>query len=140
MSALEAQVGGNHYKKYPLQPVYYAQVNGYDTCSSYALKHITRHADKLGRQDLDKAIHYVELRQEILAEFNPAHFRPFEPTIPMAKYISLNKIPKPEAYILDQLDLWLRNPAETTFPETIKRKLRELADVAYPETEGTAHV
>lgn len=133
MSALETQVGGDHYKKYPLQPVYYAQVNGYDTCSSYALKHITRHRDKLGRQDLEKAAHYVELRQEIMAEFNPAHLRPFAPTIPMAQYITKNRIPRPEALILDLLDLWLRNPTEVEYPEKIKRKLAELIASTYPE-------
>lgn len=132
MSALETQVGGDHYKKYKLQPVQFAQINGYDTCSSYALKHITRHADKLGRQDIEKAIHYVELRQELMSNVNTAHLAPFAPTIPMARYITENNIPRAEALILDLLDLWLREPDVAEYPEKIKRKLLALADDLYP--------
>lgn len=139
MSALEVQVGGSHYKKYAIQPVEFAQVNGYDTTSSYALKHITRHQDKLGREDLEKASHYVALRQEFLSRTNPANARPFEPVIPMQQYVTANKIGRRESLILDLLDLWLRNPDSVEYPEKIKRKLAELADDIYPPKKDHAH-
>lgn len=135
MSPTETQVGGDHYKKYPLSPFEFAQVNGWDTGTSYILKHVTRHRDKAGREDLLKAIHYVELRQEVMSRYNTAHFRPYEPTTPVIRYVTLNKIPKAEALILDLLELWIRNPGEVVYPEKIKRKLLDLADAAYPQEQ-----
>ena len=55
------QVGGDHYKQYAIQPAQFALANGLDYAQSNAIKYIVRHKDKNGVQDLDKAIHYVEL-------------------------------------------------------------------------------
>jgi len=134
MSALDTQVGGSHYKRYAIQPFEFALVNGYDAGTAYILKHVTRHQDKLGREDLEKSIHYVEMRQEVFSRYNTAHFRPYEPIIPMAKYIKENQIGRREAVICDMLDLWMRFPASVEYPEKLKRKLAELADALYPVT------
>jgi len=132
MSALETQIGGSHYKRYAIQPFEFALVNGYDAGASYICKHITRHRDKLGREDLLKAHHYVELRQEILSRYNNQHFRPFEPAIPVARYVKANSIPQKEALLLTLLEQWLRYPGEVEHAEKMKRKLLELADNLYP--------
>ena len=55
------QVGGGHYKQYAIQPAQFALANGLDYAQSNAIKYIVRHKDKNGVQDLDKAIHYIEL-------------------------------------------------------------------------------
>ena len=60
-SAWDKQVGGDHYKQYAIQPAQFALANGLDYAQSNAIKYIVRHKDKNGVQDLDKAIHYVEL-------------------------------------------------------------------------------
>lgn len=60
-NAWDKQVGGNHYKRYAIQPAQFALANGLDYAQSNAIKYIVRHKDKNGVQDLDKAIHYVEL-------------------------------------------------------------------------------
>ncbi len=60
-SALDVQVGGNHYKKCKIQPVEYCIKNGLGTCESAVVKYVTRHKDKNGRQDLEKAKHYLDL-------------------------------------------------------------------------------
>ena len=60
-NAWDKQVGGDHYKRYAIQPAQFALANGLDYAQSNAIKYIVRHADKNGVQDLDKAIHYVEL-------------------------------------------------------------------------------
>jgi len=132
MSALETQIGGSHYKNYAIQPFEFALVNGYDAGASYIVKHITRHRDKNGREDLLKAHHYVELRQEILSNYNTAHFRPFEPAIPVARYVSANGIGTKEGVLLNLLELWLRHPDQVHHAEKLKRKLLELADQLYP--------
>ena len=60
-NAWDKQVGGEHYKQYAIQPAQFALANGLDYAQSNAIKYIVRHKDKNGVQDLDKAIHYVEL-------------------------------------------------------------------------------
>lgn len=61
MSALSTQVGGNHYKDMPIQPVEFCQRNGLHYCEAAAVKYICRHKSKNGAEDIRKAIHYLEL-------------------------------------------------------------------------------
>lgn len=65
---LKNQVGGNHYKYLPIQPVEFAQRNKLGFCEASAIKYICRHKNKGGIQDIDKAIHFLELLKEI--EYN----------------------------------------------------------------------
>jgi hypothetical protein len=58
---LDRQVGGDHFKKYAIQPVEFAERNRLPYCLANAFKYLVRHADKNGRQDLEKAAHYCEL-------------------------------------------------------------------------------
>jgi len=55
------QVGGDHYKTLAIQPVEYCHRNGLGYCESSAIKYLTRHERKGGRQDLEKAIHFIQL-------------------------------------------------------------------------------
>jgi len=64
-SASDIQVGGDHYKKYKIQPGYFCEVNRLDGYESAAIKYIVRHQDKGGVEDLNKAIHCLELIKEI---------------------------------------------------------------------------
>lgn len=68
MSALDVQVGGDHYKKYKIQPMEYSMANGLDACQHTAIKYITRFRDKGGIDDLEKAKHCIDL----LIEFERA--------------------------------------------------------------------
>ena len=61
MSALDVQVGGDHYKKYKIQPMEYSMANGLDACQHTAIKYITRFRDKGGIADLEKAKHCIDL-------------------------------------------------------------------------------
>ena len=63
-NAWDKQVGGEHYKQYAIQPAQFALANGLDYAQSNAIKYIVRHKDKNGVQDLDKAIHYIELLKQ----------------------------------------------------------------------------
>lgn len=61
MSALDIQVGGDHYKKYKIQPMEYSMANGLDACQHTAIKYVTRFRDKGGIADLEKAKHCIDL-------------------------------------------------------------------------------
>ena len=62
---LDKQIGGNHYKKYAIQPVEYAMANNLNYCQANAVKYVTRYKDKGGVEDLKKAIHNLEILIEL---------------------------------------------------------------------------
>lgn len=64
-TALDIQIGGDHYKKYVIQPIEYSMANGLNPCQANVVKYITRYKDKGGVEDLKKVIHYVQLLIEI---------------------------------------------------------------------------
>lgn len=64
----EIQVGGNHYKDLKIQPIEYIHANGLDYFEGNVVKYITRHRKKNGKQDLEKAKHYIDLLIEL--EYN----------------------------------------------------------------------
>jgi hypothetical protein len=55
------QVGGSHYKKYKIQPSRFINDNKILFAEGNAIKYICRHQDKGGKQDLEKAIHYIQM-------------------------------------------------------------------------------
>jgi hypothetical protein len=55
------QVGGAHYKKYKIQPSRFINENKILFAEGNAIKYICRHQDKDGKQDLEKAIHYIQM-------------------------------------------------------------------------------
>lgn len=61
MSALDTQVGGNHYKNLKIQPMEYSMANKLDACQHTAIKYITRFRDKGGIADLEKAKHCIDM-------------------------------------------------------------------------------
>lgn len=64
-SALGKQVGGSHYVNRGIQPVQFWAANKWDAFSGSILKYLTRWRDKAGVTDLEKALHFAELRFEI---------------------------------------------------------------------------
>lgn len=64
-SALSKQVGGNHYKNFPYQPLAFAEVIKMTPCGTNILKCVCRYPTKYGEQDLEKVLHYMELHKEI---------------------------------------------------------------------------
>ena len=61
MKTYKKQVGGNHYKKYKIQPVEFIVKNNIGFCEGNIIKYILRFKEKGGVQDLEKAKHYIEL-------------------------------------------------------------------------------
>lgn len=65
LSSLEKQVSGNHYKDKGIQPIVYIHANNLGFCEGNVVKYVTRHNEKNGAADIQKAIHYLELLLEL---------------------------------------------------------------------------
>ena len=61
MSVWKKQVGGKHYIKYKIQPSQFVTENKLLYPEGSVIKYILRHQDKGGKQDLLKAIHFIEM-------------------------------------------------------------------------------
>ncbi len=59
--ASEVQVGGDHYSSFAIQPSEFIYRNGLNFLEGSAVKYICRHRKKAGKQDIEKAIHYLQL-------------------------------------------------------------------------------
>ena len=55
------QIGGDHYRSFAIQPSEFIYRNGLNFLEGSAVKYICRHRKKAGRQDIEKAIHYLQL-------------------------------------------------------------------------------
>lgn len=64
--SLTIQIGGDHYKKLGIQPIEYIMSNDLGFCEGNAIKYITRYKAKGGKQDIEKAIHYLQILLETL--------------------------------------------------------------------------
>ena len=67
MSALEKQVGGDHYKNFPIQPIVFIEKNRLSFLEGDIVKRICRHDKPGGKGSLDiqKIIHEAELILEL---------------------------------------------------------------------------
>jgi hypothetical protein len=65
MTAINEQIGGDHYKHMPIQPMEYSMKNNLNACQHTVVKYVTRYKVKGGKQDLLKAIHCIEMLIEM---------------------------------------------------------------------------
>ena len=61
MSVWKKQIGGNHYQKYKIQPSKFVIENELLFPEGNVIKYICRHRFKNGKEDLLKAIHFIEM-------------------------------------------------------------------------------
>jgi len=73
MTALQQQVGGDHYRAKGIQPIEYIHANNLGFCEGNVVKYVTRWKDKGGEDDLRKAIHYLELLIQLETESSLQH-------------------------------------------------------------------
>ena len=64
-SPMNEQVAGDHYKSMKIQPAEFCQANQLNFCESSAIKYLCRHRRKNGVEDLNKAIHFIEMLKEM---------------------------------------------------------------------------
>lgn len=65
MSALDNQVAGNHYRNLPIQPVEFITKNNLGFLEGCVIKRVCRYKNKNGIEDLQKAIHELQLLIEL---------------------------------------------------------------------------
>lgn len=59
--ASKKQVAGDHYSSLAIQPGEFIHRNGIGFLEGNVIKYVCRHKKKNGKQDLEKAIHYLQL-------------------------------------------------------------------------------
>ena len=64
-TALDTQIGGEHYKKHAIQPVEFITKNALGFLEGCVIKRICRYEDKNGLEDLKKAKHEIDLLIEL---------------------------------------------------------------------------
>lgn len=67
MSALDTQVGGDHYSSMKIQPIEFIVGNNIPFREANIIKYICRHQNKNGAEDIKKVIHYATM---ILEDYN----------------------------------------------------------------------
>lgn len=61
----QKQIGGAHYKHFVIQPIEFCYKNKLNNCQSEAISYICRAPLKNGKQDVEKAIHTLQLWLEM---------------------------------------------------------------------------
>lgn len=65
LKVLEKQEGGTHYKDMVIEPAEYIHKNKIGFLAGNAIKYISRYKNKNGKEDIKKAIHYLEMILEM---------------------------------------------------------------------------
>ena len=99
---LDIQIGGNHYKKYKIQPVELYNTFELGFGEANIIKYSMRHQDKNGVQDLEKISHYCDL----MIGFNKPVGKPI-PIEYIESFCNLNDISLFAKNVLEELSLWL---------------------------------
>jgi len=124
--ALKVQIAWSHYSKLKIQPMEFSIANGWDACSHTVLKYVTRHQDKNGRQDLEKALHCADMRLALL----PCGARPVAEVIEIQDYILANAVPPEEAAALTSLSRVVWENSTRSYLE-LKAAIQHLITVRY---------
>ena len=61
MDPYDKQIGGSHYKKMKIQPSKFVIENELLFPEGSVIKYICRHRFKNGKEDLEKAVHFIEM-------------------------------------------------------------------------------
>ena len=61
MSAYDKQIGGKHYQNFSIQPSKFVIENELLFPEGNVIKYICRHRYKYGKEDLEKAVHFIEM-------------------------------------------------------------------------------
>lgn len=77
--ANDRQVGGTHYKDRTIEPWDYITANNLGFLEGNIIKYVTRHPDKNGLADLEKARHYLD---KLIETLTPEP----DPELPLSTY------------------------------------------------------
>lgn len=121
--ALKKQIGGSHYQTKGVQHAEFCQANRLPWCESSALKYLTRHRRKHGREDLEKAKHYLQIccqQDYLVRKSNPVGMMPDSFVIPLKTFIKDNEVPAAEAEIMELIVSHQKLLGESTLINAIR--------------------
>ena len=98
-SALDEQVGGDHYRKLGIQPIELIRDINANFFQGNVIKYVTRYKDKNGIKDLEKARHYLELIRELHPDNNSSKIT-YDEIDSVNEYIYANNIDTDAAKII----------------------------------------
>lgn len=127
--APDRQVGGTHYNVMKIQPSRFWMANDYDGDAGMILKYLARHKLKNGRQDVEKALSFVQIR------IDNAQFieKPRRSLISIREFIEGNVIDATTANALIALDFWVQSGhGHGTFSILVADTIKELLAEQYP--------
>lgn len=75
MSALQEQIGGQHYKDMPIQVVEFNHKNNIPYMEGSVIKYVCRWRKKNGIEDLLKAKHYIDLIIELEKKYDTIAYK-----------------------------------------------------------------
>lgn len=85
MSANQIQVGGEHYMNKKIQPWDFIAANDLGYLEGCVVKYVSRHKEKNGVEDLEKARHYlqklIEIHSPVAEAVEPAHVELVVPVV-----------------------------------------------------------
>ena len=61
MKTLDKQVKGDHYKRFIIQPAELITIHNLPYAEGNVIKYVCRHKYKGKKEDIEKAIHYLEM-------------------------------------------------------------------------------
>lgn len=120
----ERQVGGAHYTDMKIQPLEFAMANAWDAGAFSILKYLSRHASKNGHQDVQKASHFIDLRDHFFE-----HMAAGDTKIAMTDYIAANGFKGPTATALYHLYAWVKMPASEHHLVCLRLAISELEEI-----------
>ena len=126
MSVNEKQVGGEHYRS-RCQHWDYVELNGLRYTEGCATKYATRNRKKHEdpRQDLEKAIHYVEKVQDLYRN-GVLLPRPATVVITPEEFAAANGLTEDEAEVVRILTFWESDPELTAAINLLRKMLAEV--------------
>ena len=126
MSVNEKQVGGEHYRS-KVQHWDYVELNGLRYTEGCATKYATRNRKKgQQRQDLEKAIHYVEKVQDMYRN-GVLLPRPAPVVITPEEFATANGLTENEAEVVRILTFWESDPELTRAIELLREMIEEVS-------------
>jgi len=126
MSVNEKQVGGEHYRS-KVQHWDYVELNGLRYTEGCATKYATRNRKKgQQRQDLEKAIHYVEKVQDMYRN-GVLLPRPAPVVITPEEFANANGLTEDEAEVVRLLTFWESDPELTRAIELLREMIEEVS-------------
>ncbi len=132
MNPLDEQVGGNHYKQFPIQPVEFVHKNKLGFIVGNVIKYVCRYQFKNGVEDLKKAKHNIDLLMEL--EYQKTdNKKVIYISGPMTGVYGHNFYEfYKNQYYLERLGWSVINPANLTF-ELAKKLNKDIEVILYEE-------